>query len=558
MSTATTRAAHKKAHTKSNSAKVAATSKTWDVTNSTATDLVVIDAFLSDPTSTDELYQRSLGLLSATDGQQLIKAGETKTISLSEAHTGSDSATVDYTVIIARADNLFPVKIVDLPASDDNENFSATTVLTADASGMKKAETFQQAISAFPSSDMATRFNNVLSNPDEQKIAAFFKGYPQYSAINLDMVTAVQTYYNRYGFVWAGYAGSKTYYLYTSDETKNTALGSISVHNQTIAPVINLEAPAGFTISYTDAKGATTPLYYSNGQITDDASSSTPRICLQGLFTLKSQLTGRDTDNQITTVLYGVINDTEVFGYNLSSSSVSELPTFKASALPDVNTLLHPQDVAGWLKLGTLLVGALAAVGVLAVSAYFIIKAIKNSLNPSPEEIRRRARERAQKIVDKMDPELKRKLRIPDDLSTATSDIKKQVSENLLKDSRRKMGDIMNKQLDTCKRLYEYGNTPAIAEVLSNTKYNLDVLPEAYPTELDLGQKMSGFMDDIANNSKLLSERVKTLGKTVSKANADAISEAKRTADDLTKRVTENEKIRESFEENEIPDFIEE
>ena len=268
-------------------------------------------------------------------------------------------------------------------------------------------------------------------------------------------------------------------------------------------------------------------------------------------------MTGKDTDNQITTVLYGAINDTEVFGYNLKSSSVSSVSAFEAVVIPDVNTLLHPQDVWGWLKLSGLLVGALAAVGVLMVSAFFVIKAIRRGLNPSPEDIRRRNRQKAQEIVNKMDPELKRKLRIPDDLSMATGDIKKKASENLLKDSKRKMGDIMNKQLDTCKRLNEYGNTGALEEVLSKTKHNLEVLGESDPG-MFLEERMSGFIHDVTNNSRLLNERVGTLGKRISKGNADAISDAKRTADDLTNRVTENEKIRETFEEDEIPEIIEE
>ncbi len=516
--------------------------KNWNITNNTDADVVVISAYTDDDQSVEQLYERSLKVLETTDGQMAIKAGTAATIAL-------DAAT--YTIIIARADNLFPVKILALFVSGDGENFPATTVTVADADLMKKAETFQQTIMAFPTSDMTTDFATVLSNPDEQAITAFFEAYPQYGAITLDMVTAVQTYYYRYGFVWADYTADKSYYVYTSDGIQNAPLGHISITNRPVVPVTNPEVPAGFTISYTDVKGIRTMLYYTNGQFTDDVASSSPRICLQGFFILKSQLTSQETDNILIPALYGIIDDTEVFGY--SKTDVFS----KDAASTGVNALLYPQDTKGWLEFGALLVCVLAELAVIAIGAYVVITAIKSHLNPSPEEVRRRAREKAQEIVDRLDPALKRKLRIPDDLNTIRPELKEQVSKNLLKNSQAKMVEAFTRQMDVCKRLLEYGNTTALEQAYALAENNRESLRDFFADSFDK-EYMSGLVEDIGTNAKILNDRVKVLGKKLSTANAEAITESERMADHLTTRIVENEKIRETLQEDQIPEIIEE
>ena len=516
--------------------------KTWQITNSTDASLVIIDAFLSDPASTNEFYQRSLQLLSTTDGLRFIKSGETKTIALDEVHTGTDGNAMDYTIIIARADNLFPVKIFELSVSQDS--FSDTTVTTDDVKLLRQAEAFQQTILAFPTSNRTTAWANVLKNPDEQKVQAFFQSNPEYAALNLEIVTAVQTYYSRYCFAWAGYAATKLYYLYTSDGTIKKYVGSVTINNKTVAPITNLDVPDGFTVTYTDFNHRNTKLYYSNGQFSENVVSSAPAICLSGLFMLKSSITGNSSDNTLTAVLFGILNKTEVFGYEQ-----------KDSTNPD-ESLFSPQSLKGRLVLSGMLVSALFALGALAVGGYYIFKFVKKALQPplTPEQIERLNTDKVTKILERM---VDAGVRVPEDLTRSLADIKAEANKNLLADNREKIDRILQKQYKESVVMLEYGSTSALQSAFETIEWDRSRIKYIVDPK-DMAEQIDSFRQNITKNAKVLAGRSSSISKKLTLSETQIISDAKAIADSSVRGVDTNEDIRKDLDNDEVPELIEE
>lgn len=97
--------------------------------------MVVINAYTEDDQSVEQLHERSLKVLKTTNGQSFIKAGIAAMVALdATAHT----------VIISRADNLFPVKTASVTLDKDTQTTPSLTITTADAENMKLAAKFQQ------------------------------------------------------------------------------------------------------------------------------------------------------------------------------------------------------------------------------------------------------------------------------------------------------------------------------------------------------------------------------------------------------------------------------
>ena len=526
----------------SNTVTVAAAPKSWNVTNNTKVDLVAIDAFLSDPASTDELYQRSLKLLSASNNKQVVKAGTSETFSLSDPHTDSSGNTEAYSVIIARADTLLPVKIVDLSAGLDAGSFPDTTVTADDADRMKLAETFVQSVIAFPSSKMTVDYANVLANPDDQKIAAFFTSYPDYKDINLEMTTAVQTYYNRYGFVWAGYASKKTYYLYISDETNKKQVGTITISNQAVTPVTNLDAMAGLTAVYMDINRRKTDLQFSNGQFSENADSNTPKFCFQGLFVQKSRITGVDTDNTLMPVLYGVMNNDEVFGYNNGNEDEDKSV---------INELVDALGTHGWLKFSALCAGALAVLMGLGVAAYFITRRIKTGRwsKFTPEEIARLNEMKVAKILERM---VAADVKIPADLNKSLSDIKVEADLNLLTETKSRMKRILQKQRAACDTLKSYKRTNELEKAWHDANDIVEHQIDWVPVE-QIPEKMDAWTKLIDKNGTLIKDSYDSFGSEIKGRDLGIITEARATSSRLIGEVKTREEIRRELLDDAIP-----
>lgn len=419
-------------------------SSNCSVTNNAGVDVVVLDAY-KDPAvkKTEQMYEQTLKLIK-NGTQDAITAGTTGAIVLNDTHVDANGVLQSntlYNLIVARSGTFFPVKAVGATSFATPRNFGTITIAADDAKNMSLAEQFWQTILAYPSSQMAQDYNDALTSTSSTATTAsqidanvqnFFKNKTQgYTSLTLNNVVAVQTYYNQYPFVWADYKGSKTYYLYTSDGTDTTYVGSVALNLSSSAANADKKLPDG-AIMFTDASGAQKNLYAQDGVFVEDTTKDIPSICLKGLFTLKSSLTKVATDNTIIAILFGTVNNVSVMGYPEKLPPKPEDPNERWSGM---YTLLHPKNCADAIALFGQVMLVIMGIELVVKGVswlkdkYNSKKAEKNGVDPTPTEAEqmrsemRTAQQQTndfnQKLLDKFDTNLK----VIEDLQTGIKDL---------------------------------------------------------------------------------------------------------------------------------------
>lgn len=520
------------------------TGKSWSITNNTDADLLVISASSADDQFTDQFYEQSINVLETTDGSKVIGKGTSGAIALNAA---------GYNLIIARADNLFPVKTASVMWNDDTQMYPSLTVTTEDAGRTKLAAKFQQMLTAFPTSSLAADYATALADSDATKAAAFFKATDDYKTLTIDDVVAVQTYYTVYPFVWAYYGADKTYGLHATDGVTNKYVGYISLTNECPVPMNSDKSIPGFTITYTNGD-ASQPLYYSNGQFVDDVNSASPGICLQGLFVLKSSLTKSDDDKVVVAVLVGIINGESVLGYDEEQASQNDGLLKDVSSSLDI--LLHSDIAKYWLELAGVTLATLLGLAVLAK----VFKVLNDKAFPprdplTPEEMRDHIREVTQHNLDRMkDLGIKDSatLKIPEDVNASLDSIKWRGNDLLLKENKAKMQDIVNRQSDMLERLAEYSSNPKLQDVG-------DKVGDIYETLLvtnaeDLGGSIEKLMNDLQSNATVLSTEISSVQRKFSADDRRAIEAANEAVETLSRQVENIEELRADLAENKTPE----
>src|SRR5262249_24800119 len=138
----------------------------------------------------------------------------------------------------------------------DDVTLPALTTPTA----MDQTVSFYQSISAYPDSTLASNYatamdnlsksqeDNVDVNGAEKAVADFFANTISYKKVTMSTIVALEGYYNRLPFVWAGYADTATYYLYSSDGTTTNFVGALSMSK---SGAIDITQPnGGYNISF--------------------------------------------------------------------------------------------------------------------------------------------------------------------------------------------------------------------------------------------------------------------------------------------------------------------
>ena len=490
--------------------------KNWTLTNNSGTEILVIDAYSDNSVPVETLYEQGLKLLSTTDGKKTLSSGAAGTFTLDDHHktkSGEDRYNTSYNIIIARADNLFPITSLAVIQDDDTLSFAATTVTAADADNTKQAEKFKRYISAFPTSNLAKDFASNISDVESGDVDAFFKGTKEYKNVDLTMVVAVSTYYSQFPYVWTDNSAAKEFYLYTSDGSENKYLGSVSLKNTASAPVtIDKTAPA-FSCVYTpdDSSGDVT-LHYSNGQFVDNVSSDSPDICLEGMFIQKSQLTKDSDDNTIVITLSGSIKGAEILGYDEK----------QPGDWSGLYILLHPKDAKGWLDLFSTMFGLLMGLEFLYKLAKGTIDGIRGlGKNPSKEDrdaLDSRLKEVETSLKSLSQERLSRSYRgavLPDDVYTAMLDAQKQLTDRLLEDNRSLINDLLDhqsKMLDVLEKLTNNNDLEdASDDIRDNKKSMKDAASEVLDTVI---AKVKGIAK---GTTKTLSDIASSISKKISK-----------------------------------------
>lgn len=507
------------------------TSYPCTITNNAGVDVVVLDAFTTDTTTTNpqQMYEQTLKLLkNGTD--DAIKAGATGTVALNDTHVDKNGATqpnLIYGFLLARPGSFFPVKAASTASFASPPSFPPVIVAADDAKNMALGEQFWQTIMAYPTSDMAKNFTNAVSSAGSTSTTAsqvdtsvqnFFKNNTKdYTTLTLKNIVAVQTYYNTYPFVWADYKGSKTYYLYTSDGTTTTYVGSV-VMNLPAAASTDKSLPDG-AVMFTDASGAQKKLHFKDGQFVDDVTKDIPAVCLKGLFTLKSTLTKVDTDNVIIAILSGKANGKTVCGY---PDKLAPQPTDPNDRWWGLYPLLHPKNGQDWLNLlGQVL---------MIYMAYETItkktnktedqlankKAENNGREPSQAQVdqirsdcnaaQKEMNDNCQKLLDKFDAQLK----MTDDLNAQIQDLQQKIEDRFNEEQRTTMEENLHKQGDELTDMAQGGVTQGMENIGGTIATDLNELNVDNTPTSGLTDILPGIQADVMQNDTDLTSEMKT------------------------------------------------
>ncbi|WP_221391579.1 hypothetical protein [Dyadobacter sp. NIV53] len=294
-------------------------SKNLSVANNCAIEVVMLNTFSDDNSLRG--YEQNLVQLGTASGQKSLAAKSTATIALDAAGITPSYLQV-YNIIYAKASNLFPVKIGRSAPSYQGRGYDPVTITDDDVMTMTQTEQFLQTISAYPTSSLSQNYaaamqaiqnGNGTDTDIEAGVSQFFAA-TSFPNVTIDSISAVTTYFSQFPNVWAAYQPTRTHYLYSGDGSSVTYAGSITISLPAVT-TYDKSLP-GFGLSFTDADGATKPLYFIDGQFIDNKSVAAATVCLSGTFVLKSTLTGVATDNTIVPVLTGLVSGKKVLGYD--------------------------------------------------------------------------------------------------------------------------------------------------------------------------------------------------------------------------------------------------
>lgn len=347
------------------------------IINNSDVDVVVVIPSTADApggSGATDVYNQDLKILQTSSGKNSIAQGTSDTVTLDQYYkdptTGQTKPALLYDLIISTANWISPVAndgvMKNIFATPPK--FSDLTVTKDDRDAMKNAAQFHQTISAYPESQLAKNYQAAMSqtssaasdkadgsddsssnvaNSITDNVNAFFKSTKKYQNVTLAAIVAVQSYYQKFPFVWAEYNDSVTYYLYSSDGTATSFVGTVSLTN---SGAIDLtKANGGYTVTFTPAKNPTDTttvdvdsskvksLTYSDGLFLDDTSADIPGVALRGTFQLKSRFSQNPTDTQIISLLTGSVNGQTVLGIDSPQKSNDPSSSFW-------NTLFHPKN----------------------------------------------------------------------------------------------------------------------------------------------------------------------------------------------------------------------
>jgi ribose 1,5-bisphosphokinase PhnN len=274
----------------------------------------------------------------------------------------------------------------------------------------------------------------------------------------------------------------------------------------------------------------------------DDVNSGSPGIFLQGLFMMKSQLTNQDTDNMLISLLSGTVNGESVLGCEEKQTKDSHGNWLGFYAL------LHPESTQDWLKLVGSILAILAGIGVLCKSVKVAIDAIRKLSNNPPEaeiaNLNRQVRN-----LEEIQAEMEASL--PDRMAR----LKVQIVDVILQDNQEYMRSIALKQRAYLEKIAEYGVNDNLVDVTES----LDLLDQklAETAREDLGNIMDDLMKRIKTNSTILNKEAYAIRNEASAQDQEAMEKSSKAIERTTARLDENERRRQEWEEDEIPEEVE-
>lgn len=487
-----------------------ALNKNLAITNNSSVDITMLDGFGTDDSQV--AYGQSLTRWTTTEGSTSIKAGATGTIVLDDTHdyNGTPTYTKVYSIIYAKPDNLFPVKIKGSMLVSKTQSYTPVTITGDDATVMTQTQEFVQTIMANPTSPLAQNYATAMKAANDSatsdtgmddQVSTFFANTDDFKSVTMDSVIAVQSYYDNFPYVWANYQNTKSFYFYSTDGTTVAYEGSIAL-TIPAAPTTDKSLP-GFSFAFTDANNNTTALKYINGLFLDD--KDVPKISLSGLFVKKSMLTKDQADDVIVPILTGTIHDIKVLGYEDKPKDVNK-PDDPNDRWSGMYNMLHPTNFAGVLSLFLTFVGV--AMGI-------------KYLRESGGEIKAELLKAKEWVADKLGLNSPEDAPLaPDDVTAAKTNVEKSMSPQ--EEWMQQMMDQMQVQMKMNQDLLQsMKDGQAQLEQQNNQDERADLDDEGAQLENEL----QGELDAGINNTKLVNddEQVDDLLGDIDGATADQL-----------------------------------
>lgn len=351
-------------------------------------------------------YTQDLEVLPVAKGGNIIKDSDSDTVTLDRTDLNTSGKTVEsynYNLLVSTATWLTPLASIGVTQDfDDDGNYfyDDQTVSSTSKTAMTQTVDFYQKISAYPDSKLAKDYIAAMNSTSDSAsskadgsagsaaavggaitggVAAFFAGNDSFKQVSLAELVAVENYYDRFPFVWAQYADSASYYLYTSDGSKTSFQGILFMKKGTIDIT---KANGGYDCSFVPAVTPTDttktdvdqsnakPLTYTNGVFGDDPD--TPQIALKGSFQLKRTFTKDPNDTKIIVVISGTINGATAVGFDSSQATKPDDTTQDW-----LNALFHPKTAAEIFNSVMQILGALMMLHFIVSTLWGIGKWIK-------------------------------------------------------------------------------------------------------------------------------------------------------------------------------------
>lgn len=565
------------------------------VTNQSGSKAVVITPTTSDPDSTSgniAVYDQNLEILTTQEGGETIANGGTGTVTLDQTYvdpdTGKTEESLLYDLLVSTSDWYYPLANLSVMQDffDEPPSYPPQTATQDMAKAMSDTASFLQTISAYPTSQLTQNYEkamsgsldtaqdqatgesgsaNDVSESTTDSVNAFFQSTESYQDVTLASVVAMQSYYDKFPFVWGQFQTTVvTYYLYGNDGATTTFQGSLVL---TPPDSVDLTKPnGGYAIAFNPAKNpsdTTTvdvdtskaiPITYENGLFLSDPSSDISQIAVRGTFMLKRNFTQVPTDTQILPVITGSVYGLTTIGYD--SPQLSDQPD--NSDFWD--TLFHPQTSAEVFQSIMTIGSAIMMLHFFITSAWGIVKffkgkisktkdteapATKDELNSQLEDIKN---ELNQKIDDAVKNITDGREEAPADPEAALETLNAEtqtMSDNM---NAAKVQDGLEAQAETVETLEQYAEemTPDEMVQLESTATDIketdENLQQAIDSQENLGdavetaqKDMDGINEQTTQLSNELSDTISADQQQSIEENAQLTEEVSETVDDMQK-----------------------
>lgn len=549
-------------------------SKLITITNNVTASICVLMPVINDPSNPATevmVYGQDLELLISTNKNTSIQSSNSQTFMLDQYYTDPTTkqkkyATL-YNMLVSTTDWFFPV--ANLSAIQIMSKYQPETVTNSSLKSMQDAAAFLQTISAYPTSSLATRFQNAMKKTTNDarnaadgslgstdavlasitnNVNAFFKSTIKYRDVTLESFVAVQTYYKSFPFIWSGF-NDKTFYLYSSTKNKTTQfMGAITLtrpakldvtkpnagYHCSFAPAVTPSNTTSVAVDSSKSKD----LVYLDGLFVDENDPDSPSLAVNGQFMVKSQFTQNSSDTDIIPVLIGYVNGIVSIGFDQAQKSNDEKNSDYSSVL------FHPRGVEQIIQCVMSWGGAimmLTFLGQTVFGMYKLVKGLFAAKKPTMRDVfesRMKAiedllKEQNQQAAQRMSDN---KMQPPEDIDAAQQELNEVLEDIFDEISANKLYDASEAMASSCEELATYMTEMESSEIIILESISEEVeqlfsdvekvTPEtlhALVTEQlqemkELHAKMADFIDSV---SESLNEQV---SETLS-SNQDAVNE---------------------------------